>query len=149
MKDTEVALYWFLIALIPWFYVAVAAVFSRGLRGQDSVVRAGSPERFSRAVTKAGGPASLMSGLWLDAVFVVSFVAVTAPLLAQTIGWWAILPVAAAGLDLAETLTLAPMLKRRPTEARTRILAALAKCKLMAYFASVVALFLAWLSVMN
>ncbi len=141
--------YWFLNALIPWLYLGVAAVLCQGLRRQDSVVRSGSPTRFSQAVSRAGGTGALVRGLWLDAVFIVLFLCVMTPLLAYTAGWWALLSVVAGGLDIVENVTLLTILRNHITYRRTRLLRLLATMKLLAYFGSLVVLLVAWRSIGN
>ena len=132
-------------AAVPWAYLGVALVFSKGLRKQVGVVRARTPKSFLAAVERAGGPDSVAKGLWFDGVFILTFLLVYCGLLASVFGWWVLLPAAAGCLDIGEAVILWPMLGTTPTARRTRLLAVVADLKVACYLAAVAVLVVACL----
>ena len=134
---------WFLVALVPWLYLGAAALVHQGLHGQDGVTRAGSASAFAAAVEAAGGEASVRSGLWLDAVFIVTFAVVACVLLARTVPVLSPLPVVVAASDLTEGVVLAGLLTAAPSDQAAQRLQVLAVCKLVGYGLTIVALVVA------
>lgn len=83
----------------------------QGFGQQPSVALARTPDRFAAAVTRAGGPSSVRSGLWLDGIFIVAFGLSATVLLHDADGGWG-LPLGAAAMDLLENLLIALLIRR-------------------------------------
>lgn len=112
-------------------FLVVMGVLHQGFGQQPRVALARTPDRFAAAVTRAGGPSSVRSGLWLDGIFIVAFGLSATLLLRDAAGRWG-LPLGAAAMDLLENLLIA-LLIRRAAAPGTRILFVVAVLKFTLY----------------